>query len=120
MEIMKRVLMEKTQSAEPSALKRYLKLNFKRNVPDEKKWRKGGFVSLKLTDGFYESATAARIFLKLYGIRQSKVVLNDCGPLLDRVENKFSSKSDRVDVSDESDVEVFKEVRIFSFAFDKQ
>lgn len=100
-EVIRRVLMEKTNSAEPSQLDHYTKLNFKKNIPNEKTWSKGGFVSLKLTNGFYESETAARIFRKIYGIMECEVVLSETKPLSDRV--------DRVEPI-ESDFEIFQEV----------
>lgn len=51
-------------------------LNFKKNIPNKELWIAGGFLSLKLTDNFYGSATATRIFRNVYGIKRCSVVLN--------------------------------------------
>lgn len=83
---MQRVLNENTNPTEQNRLEHYVKQNFRKNVPNEKNWKKGGFVSLKLTKDFYGSATADRIFENLYGIKICKI---DLEPIrLDRNDSK--------------------------------
>lgn len=52
-----------------------IRLNFEKNVPFKASWLAGGFSSLKLTAGFYESDTADRIFRKIFGIKQCRIEL---------------------------------------------
>ncbi len=49
--------------------------NFKRNVPNKAVWIAGGFSSIKLTDEFYRSDSAERIFYKVFGVRKCSVDL---------------------------------------------
>ncbi|XP_037042514.1 uncharacterized protein LOC119078884 isoform X2 [Bradysia coprophila] len=47
--------------------------HFRRSISNEDKWRLGLFNGLKLTDEFYGSDTAKRIFKKSYGVRSCAV-----------------------------------------------
>lgn len=103
-EVMKRVLEADGDPTKQGRLNRYIKDNFKRTVPDEKMWKKGGFISLRLTEDFYESETAARIFGKLFGIKNCTVALSKVLPQSVRVDKgdsrRQSSVSDTVDDED--------------------
>lgn len=61
----------KTQKRQDAVIALY----FKNNIPNKELWITGGFSSLKLTEEFYESATAKRIFRNVYGIKDCRVVL---------------------------------------------
>lgn len=82
--VMARALIEKTDSAKLNRLENFIKQNFKVNIPNEKMWKKGAFGSLQLTNEFYASKTAVRIFRKLYGIRNCTVELSDVSSTWER------------------------------------
>lgn len=54
---------------------RFVDLNFVKNIPEKSRWVRGAFSSLKLTDEFYGSDTANRIFRDIYGIKPCRVDL---------------------------------------------
>lgn len=90
---MARTLQEKFNSTE--RLDYFVKAHFKKTLPDEKMWKKGGFQSLKLTDDFFQSDTAARIFRNIFGIKKCSVNLVDVVGLS---ETPDKNESDEVQV----------------------
>lgn len=68
-------VVEKTVVSDPVSLNDRIRHNFKRNVPDEDKWRRGGFRALKLKADFYGSNVATRIFKNIYGLKECAVCL---------------------------------------------
>lgn len=91
---MQRVLNEKTNPTEQNRLEHYMKQNFMKNIPVESNWKRGGFVNLRLTDDFYESETADRIFVKVFGVAKVRIDLG----------NPESSKIHRDDSKNQLDV----------------
>lgn len=86
-------LIEKKGSTD--RLDHYIKKNFKKTVPNETKWKQGGFVSLKLTKDFYDSEVADRIFRKIFGIKKFTVRLSN---VLSQ-----SNAADKIDLTSESE-----------------
>lgn len=97
-------------TAHPSKLKNfslddYIRKNFRKTVPNEQMWRKGAFSSLTLKPHFYGSATASRIFKKIYGLKTCKVVME---PLTDQepIRRNDPKEVTSCSTSDDSDLEV--------------
>lgn len=105
-------------------LDKFIELNFKKNIPNKDLWLAGGFSSLKLTDEFYESKLAARLFHSIYGIKECELnlvpvgvqvaLINECETeTMGSVESKNNNKT--VDLS--SDV-IHREVNASTFQID--
>ena len=73
---MKRVIQNDGDLTKLARLDYFIRRNFKKNVPDEASWSTGAFRKMKLTQDFYESETAARVFGKIFGIKNCAVNLN--------------------------------------------
>lgn len=73
--LMEASLEEKYGMVDRDKLDCCIKLNFEKNIPKRDMWMGGAFKSLKLTEEFYRSACAERIFFSIYGITRCVVHL---------------------------------------------
>lgn len=85
-DIMKTLFSQKCTDTE---LNRYIQLNFEKNIPRKALWLAGGFSSLKLTGGFYDSEAAARIFRNIYGTKWCRIEL--CAYVEAEIESQSST-----------------------------
>lgn len=93
----------------PQRLDCFIEDQFRKNVPNKEAWKRGGFRSCHLTNDFWESKTAARIFEDVYKIKKCRVLCNNVVPKSISVDlDDSASETDPEDVDEVNVISIFK------------